>query len=287
LLFGDWQRFWFTAPAQVKPALARVNNAYHGHLGRFVMAEKLSGETLSSHKGTPDESSVFWRMGFLSAMNWIMPSISADTPILLEEGNRKIGKHSKHYDALFVWNLPPVATCPGASKWCVSYCYNADSRKDVFPIDAWSRNWGAFLTRRNEVRSEIINKIQSINGKTAVRIHSSGDFFSSEYINFWIDIVKSLPNTDFWAYTRSWAVDNLLPDLERLHSLDNIELFASWDNHMIDPPKNWRRSIVITSKSDIQSGGIICPEQTGAVPNCANCRYCMIRGKGDVFFILY
>lgn len=251
------------------------------------MAEKFNAEILSSHKGTPDKASIAWRAGFLSAISWVIPNNSPDQPIYLEHGNRKIGRRSKYYDAMFAWNLPPVATCPGATQWCMMHCYNADSRKDVFPIDAWCRNWGAFINDSNKLKQEIVDEIGKTEGKVAVRIHSSGDFFSSEYINFWIDIIHLLPNADFWAYTRSWTIDSLLPDLEKLHEIDNIELFASWDENMGNPPKNWRRSIVISTQSEIQSNGIICPEQTGAVPNCASCRYCMNKGKGDVFFILY
>lgn len=251
------------------------------------MAEKFDDGTLSSHKGRPNQASIAWRAGFLNAIKWVMPSYLPDQKAYLERGNRKIGRQSKFYNAMFAWNLPPVATCPGASQWCMLHCYNADSRQDVFPIDAWCRNWGAFLNDRDGLKQEIVKEISKTEGKTAVRIHSSGDFFSSEYIDFWIDIIRQLPNTDFWAYTRSWAIDSLLPDLERLRAIENIELFASWDETMATPPENWRRSIVVSSQSEVQSTGIICPEQTGAVPDCANCRYCMNKGKGDVFFILY
>lgn len=242
---------------------------------------------LASHKGLPSEDKIVWRAEFLSALRIVEPITTNDGTFYLERGNRKIGSHSKYYDSIFVWNLPAVVTCPGASEWCMSYCYNADPRKDVFPIDKWARNWGAFINDPSRLKEEIIQEIDGVAGKVGVRVHSSGDFFSVEYIAFWTDIVRHLQNTDFWAYTRSWTASSLLPALQELQKLDNIELFASWDESMREPPEGWRRSIVISSRAEILTRGIICPEQTGAVENCANCRYCMTKGKGDVFFIIY
>lgn len=242
---------------------------------------------LASHKGVPNEDRILWRTEFLSSLRGVQPIGEDDDKFYLEHGNRKIGRQGKYYDAMFVWNLPAVVTCPGASKWCMSYCYNADPREDVFPIDKWAKNWGAFINNPSKLKEGIIQRIEEAPGKTGVRIHSSGDFFSIDYIAFWTDIVRHLPSTDFWAYTRSWRAGNLLPALQELREVINIELFASWDKSMSEPPEGWRRSIVISSRAETLTKGIICPEQTGAVKNCANCRYCMTRGKGDVFFIIY
>ena len=35
-----------------------------------------------------------------------------------------------------------------------------------------------------------------------VRIHASGDFFSTEYITMWKEIVNLFPTVDFWTYTK-------------------------------------------------------------------------------------
>ena len=188
---------------------------------------------------------------------------------------------------MFVWNLPPVATCPGASEWCTVHCYNADPRTDIFPLKKWLNNWALSHHTPKIVEKYIVHAIRSVDGKVALRIHSSGDFYSIPYIRLWQRIVKSLPETDFWTYTRSWVFNDLLAELETLRLLKNIQVFASWDTTMPPPPPEWRKAIVVSTADEIQSSGIICPEQTNNVPDCAHCRYCIRGDKGDVFFIIY
>ena len=42
-------------------------------------------------------------------------------------------------------------------------------------------------------------------GHPYFRIHDSGDFFSIEYLEAWIDVCRKLPEIKFWAPSRSWA----------------------------------------------------------------------------------
>lgn len=251
------------------------------------------GKRLISRKGVPDKETLEWRRAFLRIASALRPSeardlVSGRDEIYLERGNHKVGKRSQHYDNVFVWNLPPVATCPGASDLCTTYCYNADPREDVFPIEKWLNNWRLSLYQPDLVERKIVESVRSAGGKSAFRIHSSGDFFSEEYVLLWERIISSLPDTDFWTYTRSWVKRSILRALERLRSLENVQVFASWDNTMPPPPQGWRRAIVITHEHEVRPSGIICPEQVGEVEDCAHCRYCIRRGgKGDVFFILY
>ena len=35
------------------------------------------------------------------------------------------------------------------------------------------------------------------------RIHESGDFFNQPYFDAWVEVAKALPNTTFYAYTKS------------------------------------------------------------------------------------
>lgn len=61
-------------------------------------------------------------------------------PNRLEKGNSKTGNSGELFDRIFVWNLSPVVTCPGASDWCKHNCYNADDRYEKFPINKWCEN---------------------------------------------------------------------------------------------------------------------------------------------------
>ena len=123
----------------------------------------------------------------------------------LETGNKKTGKSGRIYDKILVWNIPPRITCPGVSDWCSTHCYNADARKDVYTIDRWCENLWDFHFRLPELKDKIENQINETTGRCAVRLHSSGDFFSEEYIDFWKEIILEFPKVSFWGYTRTWC----------------------------------------------------------------------------------
>lgn len=240
-----------------------------------------------SKRNIPTETDLAWRKDFLlSIRERTFESDYINAP-LLEHGNSKIGFKSDSYDIVYVWNLPAVLTCPSASTWCLTNCYNADHRIEKFPLDLWYKNLLYFQQNEAELEEKILQILLNTDKKIAIRIHSSGDFFSKEYIDFWYRIISKTPMIRYWSYTRSWTNIELLPNLQILKGLDNIQLFASWDNTMPDCPIGWRKSIVY-DKLDIKlSGGIICPEQNGSMPNCATCNYCIIKEHGDIYFILH
>lgn len=137
----------------------------------------------------------------------------------LETGNKKTGKSGRIYDKILVWNIPPRITCPGVSDWCSTHCYNADARKDVYTIDRWCENLWDFHFRLPELKDKIENQINETTGRCAVRLHSSGDFFSEEYIDFWKEIILEFPKVSFWGYTRTWNVPCLKDNVNELRKI--------------------------------------------------------------------
>ena len=61
----------------------------------------------------------------MELLEYIEPQ-NLSEPVGMENGNTKTGECGEVYDKIFVWNLPPVITCPGLSEWCKFNCYNAD-----------------------------------------------------------------------------------------------------------------------------------------------------------------
>ena len=80
------------------------------------------------------------------------------------------------------------------------------------------------------------------------RIHDSGDFFSQEYFNAWVETAKQRPDILFYAYTTSlpfWA--------ERIEDLPkNLRLIASKGGKADDliDKHNLRQAIVVTDKGE-------------------------------------
>ena len=250
---------------------------------------------MKNKRAIPDSKKKLQRISYMKTMESLAPIKPQDTalPLGLEKGNGKTGSCGKAFDRILVWNLPPVITCPGMSEWCKSNCYNADDRCDIFPIDRWCENLWWVINDKSSLKNRILSQLSECETiSIAVRIHSSGDFYSKEYINFWIDIIQNNPNILFWAYTRSWAVQELTEDILKLGSLDNISLILSWDKTMQKPLEGFPKSIVFDSNEEIiyaltKEGGTVCPEQYNLISGCADCGLCINKSKKDIYFILH
>lgn len=235
-------------------------------------------------RSRPAEDILHWRRGYLAGLRWVTPDLTAIAPGL-ELGNTKTGTSGTLFATVLVWNLPSVVTCPGASEWCLSGCYTADQREDVFPISSWRGNWGAFLESPDSLAQLILGQLDDCTPKVAVRIHSSGDFFTVDYIQWWLKIVRSRPEVSFWAYTRSWRLPELRGALEELRQQPNVQLFASWDASMPQTPPGWRIAFVDSAAS---SGSFLsCPEEQIGGPQCASCGFCIVDDNRDVLFHLH
>lgn len=150
-----------------------------------------------------------------------------DIPLCLALGNSKVGE-------AWTFSLPSFVTCPGASPWCRKHCY-AWRLEKLRPScrRAYVRNLAISLEPKRFV-PYVLDALPE--NATLVRIHVGGDYYAKEYCDAWYDICKTRPDTKFWSYSRSWQMPTLLPGLERLRALSNLELFASTDTDMPLPP---------------------------------------------------
>jgi hypothetical protein len=184
-------------------------------------------------------------------------------------------------------------TCPGASIECEAICY-AKRIKGIV-LDQYRKN------DHRETVPPIPAECQLL------RIHVSGDFDSTNYIENWYQRLVERPDVQAWAYTRSWRCADLLPMLEKLRTLPNVQLFASMDSSILeDPPLGWRRAWIdgdaragelVDTQAHSDFNGVrnaatydgtmsyLCPEETRHVPNCESCGYCIDGRRNDVTFL--
>ena len=197
-----------------------------------------------------------------------------DTPCL-GEGNTKVG-------LVPTFSLPARFTCPGASAWCLKHCY-AWKLELLRPAirRAYSRNLLLSWDAERFVRV-MLDKLPS--AVPLVRIHVGGDFYHAAYADAWLRICRAMPRTRFWGYTRSWAVPDLLPSLETLRALPNLQLFASVDAGMPTPPPGWRVAWV---QGDPRAKGLLCRHQQGQAQSCLDCGHCFSRSGMDVIFRIH
>lgn len=234
------------------------------------------------------------RKATLTKMRNLSPSAPLSEDIHgLETGNSKTGTSGKKFASIFVWNLPPLVTCPAASYWCLHHCYNGNTNSEKYPVNLWTENWWLTKNSPHTLKNKINEQLISSLKPCAVRLHSSGDFYSKEYVDFWYDIIKNNQNVFFWGYTRSWIIKEISPYIERINTLDNVNIFASWDEYMGGVPdcNKWKYCLVCSSLKDIEffdnNKFISCPEQYNDVPNCASCGLCMKKTCKNIVFILH
>lgn len=201
-------------------------------------------------------------------------------------GNMKTGPGVYTYS-----KLPGrVASCPGSTQECEAVCYA--KRMVLNPV------LGILLTQ-NTQRGAAVPPLPA--DAAAVRIHISGDFDSVDYIRNWYDQVASRSDVMFWAYTRSWRVAKLLPELNRLRTLPNITIWASVDKTSELPPDDWPRAYIqgdhrLTATFVIAPHptrwistdgrvAITCPEQLGTKPHCQACKFCFKSRIHDLVFL--
>lgn len=188
----------------------------------------------------------------------------------------KFQRKNKYYEGVvYEWNLPSGFSFPFAKECLVkvdretgkfdnrsnSYkCYSAMAER--FPSCRESR-WRNFDYIKNGGIPEIPKKAKS------VRIHSSGDFFSQKYFDMWLDICRSNPEVEFWAYTKSlryWV--NRINDIP-----DNLILTASKggrEDHLIEE-YNLKHVEVIKNKDEAKGRPIDTCDDQARIPDVNFC----------------
>lgn len=153
--------------------------------------------------------------------------------------NSKLKKTSevtgiKTYD----FALPAIKTCPKAGA-CKSFCYASKGLYHMPSVSAKHQYNFEMSKRRAGFILPMIREIDSKNIE-AVRIHSSGDFYSLPYLNRWLAIINSRPDVTFYAYTKSI---HLFRGLELPPNFTVIYSFGGKLDHLIDVTRD-RHAIV-------------------------------------------
>ncbi|MER0476875.1 hypothetical protein ABR737_00645 [Streptomyces sp. Edi2] len=130
---------------------------------------------------------------------------------------------------IWKWSLPAFAgrlpdgrtynTCPSAGI-CQDLCYaragtyrfsnvlRSHQNNLQYVLDA-PREWEEQMTAELKHR-----RYHPQGSRTHVRIHDSGDYFSAEYLEAWLRIIRSTPEVVFYSYTKEVALfeERVRPD---------------------------------------------------------------------------
>lgn len=228
--------------------------------------------------------------------------------ILKLTDNSKVKFKKNHLNTFGLWHGPPDkgGTCPGATTGpggCMGLkkvgglnatCY-VDKLVKAYPaFGAVLRRNTDLLKGKTQAEMEIIlaasvaafaehNKGKEL----SFRLHTSGDFFSEDYVRAWVATISKFPQIQFWGYTRSlWAVPMLMGcrNLAIYLSADNVNYASAMAVYEICRPQHNNVGICYMGNLDTLPKNVRwvqCPELSGKVKNtpdrgaCAKCKLCL------------
>lgn len=139
-------------------------------------------------------------------------------------------------------------TCPFAGD-CVKFCY---AKKGAY---IWSNVKPAFEKRYELTKSDgFVSKMTDELLKKRpdyVRVHDSGDYYSREYLQKWIDIANLFPEIKFYSYTNSVA---MLKETTLPNNFDIIFSDSGKQKALIDIISD-RHTKIFSSKKDLEAAG--------------------------------
>ncbi len=179
--------------------------------------------------------------------------------------NAKMKKTSKENKAkIFNFSIPAYktksgrVTCPFADS-CVKYCYAQKGNYTRFPKIQDLMEQKYKISKTDNFISLMNEEIQKKKA-THIRIHDSGDFYSPQYLNKWVQIAKANTDVIFYAYTKSIkffkpskkaSTDFLLPK-----NLKIIFSEGSKTDNLINTAKD-RHARIFKSKELLKAAGYI------------------------------
>jgi len=168
--------------------------------------------------------------------------------------NDKLKKTSKITGIkTFDFAIPAIKTCPFADA-CKKYCY-ANKGAYKWPVVKNKLQWNFKQTKLKSFVKKINAEIKKHNIK-AIRIHSSGDFYSKDYLNKWIEIIRENPTVIFYAYTKSIPYFKSLFNIKKGFENDklpkNFKVIYSYGGLKDSLIKNSDRHAKVFNEGDIK-----------------------------------
>lgn len=205
----------------------------------------------------------------------------AQVLLQLRSGNNKVGGSKVLQFSTTAGPVELGGSCPGATSWCAANCYARTGwyvRRKLI-VDAL-RNRLAWLKEDGGIQKfidEVTQDLETHPSKKYVRIHIAGDFFSSDYTRAWTEIAKRFPDRYFWGYTHSWPIPELQEALIELRDQPNVQLWASQDPDMPQPPEGWR----VAETALENPTGLPCPHDQNPEVDCVKCGHCILPPRAN------
>lgn len=166
---------------------------------------------------------------------------------------------AEHPELMFrCFSLPACATCcPNAGK-CKEGCYAKKGRMACPTAqNAYYENYdmvvdGSLWKQLDAEITVLECKAEREHKQLRIRVHDSGDFFSVEYANRWMDVMRNHPDVVFYAYTK---MVNMFKYGSSIKMADNFHYVLSYGGLEDENIQDYdRKAIVISEDMDVPLG---------------------------------
>ena len=216
----------------------------------------------------------------------------------------KLHVQPKNHKLGNIWNisLPAVETCGGLSAACAGpdgKCYVLKIYKRRPNVLKAHQNTYVGILEALE-NGDILELPTKVKDGDVFRLHVAGDFFDSAYVYAWMRLMINNPNIQFFAYTRSWRMAEMVAPLHELAELPNMTLLLSVDRDTgypnADDWNGFRTAFMMVDDDDAYlvepdthvvfrdnryailkqvNGNLVCPTENGITKTtCEKCKWC-------------
>lgn len=200
---------------------------------------------------------------------WISP--------LLINGNEKLG------NGVWTWSMLPTnrvysltindkdysvsGTCPCHCEGCYATtgCYCFYSTKQSLLRKTYLSRFHMDFVKRAILAQLKADKIK------LCRIHAAGDFFNTEYINMWKEIVSESADVVFWTYTKNKEAENSFTEFSNINIVSSIVPGFGFNFGHIDYIIR-----VYKALKEIGKDVYICRCGIDKNQHCTNCKGCSV-----------
>lgn len=112
-----------------------------------------------------------------------------------------------------------------------------------------------------------------------IRLHALGDFFSEEYVEFWMRMLRTYSNLAIYGYTARHPVTPLGNMIFMMNERWRGRCMIRFSDGQLPAMS----TVSIGSEEGCPSDAFVCPEQTGKTRCCATCGACWSTTKNVAF----
>ena len=131
---------------------------------------------------------------------------------LLKVGNDKTGKTVK------TWSMH-TTTC---AVRCADCYGNSGHYKRASVQNSLTLNTNLARYNLDFLERAIMAQLETLKAGAEIRIHALGDFFSDDYADMWVRIVKAFPHFKFWTYTKVKKYETLFDGFANANIVKSI-----------------------------------------------------------------